>query len=67
MLLLFRQNNQIICRMNPLNNTSFINVSQPVEIFWKDPDLQDKMMDVFFTFKDDAEVLYMQPNSTIAR
>ena len=53
--------------MNPLNNTAFVNVSQPVEIFWKDPDLQDKMMDVFFTFKDDAEVLYMQPNSTIAR
>ena len=66
-LLSSRDENRIVCRMNELEDPALLNVPQPVEISWADPDVPDRTTDVSFEFKRDTIITNILPNMTIIR
>ena len=53
-----------MCQMEELENDLLVNVSQVIKVAWFDPDVPERMTDVFFTFKGDPFVQDVQPNTT---
>ena len=53
--------------MNKLEDPALLNVPQPVEISWADPDVPDRTTDVSFEFKNDTIIISILPNMTIIR
>ena len=66
-LLSSRDENRIVCIMNELEDPALLNVPQPVEISWTDPDVPDRTTDVSFEFKNDTIIISILPNMTIIR
>ena len=66
-LLSSRDENKIVCIMNELEDPALLNVPQPVEISWADPDVPDRTTDVSFEFKNDTIIISILPNVTIIR
>ena len=66
-LLSSRDENRIVCIMNELEDPILLNVPQPVEVSWADPDVPDRTTDVASEFKNDTIIISILPKMTIIR